>query len=114
MEWASRVIGDFERDAPPKSSSKKKRDSQPSAEALGEAMDRACLHTWLTKEHPQNAKVVKSLSGAKLQKFKQMWSKGLPVREKLTPHVLAPPHSVLPDRTAARRKCAWCVRGFDR
>ena len=80
MEWATRVIGDFEREAPSRSSSKKKRDSQPSSEQLAEAMDRACLHCWLMTTEPSNLKVVKTLSGTKLEKYKSMWSKGCQVR----------------------------------
>ena len=76
LEWATRVVNDFERDAPPKSTLKRKKDCQQGAEQLAECMDRACLHVWLLSTDVNCLKVVKTLTGSKLDKYKQMWAKG--------------------------------------
>ncbi len=76
MEWNYRIILDFETAPPPKSSTKKKKDSQMSSNELSEAMDRACLHVWLMTSEINQLRVMKSLSGAKLEKYKSLWNRG--------------------------------------
>jgi hypothetical protein len=76
VTWCERVIGDFETDAPPKSSLKKKKDAQPTLEQLGDYMDRSCLHVWLMSNDATSLRVAKLLTGVKLEKYKQMWNKG--------------------------------------
>jgi hypothetical protein len=76
MTWAIRSINDFEAAAPPKSSTKKKRDSQPSMTTLNELMDRACLYEWMMSESDKTIKLRGVLQGVKLDKYRSMWAKG--------------------------------------
>jgi hypothetical protein len=76
MTWAIRSINDFEAAAPPKSSTKKKRDSQPSMTTLNELMDRACLYEWMMSESEKTIKLRGVLQGVKLDKYRSMWAKG--------------------------------------
>jgi hypothetical protein len=41
-------------------------------------MDRACLHCWLMSSDSGTVRVLKMLSGTKLEKYKQLWTKGHP------------------------------------
>jgi hypothetical protein len=76
MEWASRIINDFEKNAPPKSSAKAKKNQQPTSEDLGDMMDRCCLHVYLMGNDVSCLRVAKQLTGSKLDKYNQMWEKG--------------------------------------
>ena len=84
MAWATRVINDFEIAAPAKSTPPKKKDSQALPDELGDQMDRACLHTWLLSSDSNTARVLKMLNGPKLDKYKQLWTKGHPRYENET------------------------------
>ena len=61
---------------PRKAHKKKKKDAQPTAEILGDVLDKSCLYSWLMSEDEDKIKIRKVLSGVEFQKFENMWAKG--------------------------------------